>query len=66
MRTAATMLLGSLAVYACGVAVLAPVADLSLRAALSAGVVPFLLGDLIKITMASALLPSAWRLLGRG
>ena len=66
VRTVATMLLGNAVVYVCGVAVLAAVADLGLGAALSAGVVPFLLGDLIKIAMASALLPSAWRVLGRG
>jgi biotin transport system substrate-specific component len=32
--------------------------------ALALGVVPFLVGDLIKVMVAAGLLPSAWRLAG--
>lgn len=62
---AATMVLGNLIVYAIGVPYLAHAAGLSLGAAVGAGVVPFLLGDLAKIALASALVPTAWNLLGR-
>jgi biotin transport system substrate-specific component len=65
LRTTATMLLGTAVVYACGVSVLMHVTGLHLVAALEAGVRPFLVGDAVKIAVASALLPSAWRLLDR-
>ena len=67
-RTFATMftafILGSAVIYAFGVAGLMISADMTLTAAIEAGVVPFLLGDLIKAAVAGLLLPGAWRLLG--
>jgi len=37
---------------------------MSLDKALLAGVVPFLIGDAIKIALAAGLLPAAWKLVG--
>ncbi|MEV4755867.1 biotin transporter BioY [Micromonospora sp. NPDC049559] len=65
LRTVATMVLGNLAVYAVGVPYLAFARDLSLGAAIDAGVVPFLVGDAIKIALAAGLLPGAWALARR-
>jgi biotin transport system substrate-specific component len=55
---------GSLVIYTFGVAGLMIAADMTLAAAVEAGVVPFLLGDLIKAAAAGILLPGAWKLLG--
>ncbi|MEU3185694.1 biotin transporter BioY [Streptomyces sp. NPDC006923] len=64
-RTAATMVLGSALVYAIGVPYLALSAGLSAGAAISAGLVPFLLGDALKAALAMGALPAAWKLVGR-
>ncbi len=57
------MLLGEVAIYACGVAWLArfplPVP------LLQAGLIPFIPGDLFKMVLAAIALPSAWRLVRR-
>jgi biotin transport system substrate-specific component len=55
----AAMVLGNLAIYACGVAWLS--AMIGFDKAMMAGMVPFLLGDAIKILAASAALPAAWK-----
>lgn len=55
---------GSVVIYTAGVIGLMVTVDLTLPAALEAGVYPFLLGDAIKATAAGLLLPGAWRLLG--
>lgn len=55
---------GSLAIYVFGVIGLMVWVDMSLPAAVEAGVVPFLLGDLTKAAAAGLLLPGAWKLLG--
>jgi biotin transport system substrate-specific component len=57
--------LGSLAIYACGVPWLAAFAGIDLATAIALGVLPFLLGDAIKIVAMSALLPTAWRIVDR-
>lgn len=65
LRTAGTMIAGNLAIYAVGVAWLAiGVLHTGPGPALMAGVVPFLLGDAIKIVLAMGALPVAWRLAG--
>ncbi len=61
---AGAMLLGTLVVYAFGVPWLALVAGLDLPRALALGVVPFLPGDALKVVLATALLPAAWRAVG--
>ena len=63
--TVAAYAAGTAVVYALGVSWLAVYADMSLVDALRAGMVPFLIGDLIKAVAAGAVLPAAWRLTGR-
>lgn len=67
-RTFATMftafMLGSVVIYLFGVAGLMISTGMAASAAVEAGVVPFLLGDLIKGSAAGLLLPGAWKLLG--
>jgi len=58
------MVLGNLAIYACGVSGLMVVTGMGLVAALLAGVVPFLIGDAIKVALAAGLLPATWKLVG--
>ncbi|WP_034265795.1 biotin transporter BioY [Actinospica robiniae] len=64
-RTASTMVLGNLVIYACGVPYLAHAAHLSAGDALHYGLTVFLLGDALKILLAAGLLPGAWKLAGR-
>jgi len=64
VATAGTMLVGNLVIYAFGVTWLAMSINVSLAAAFTLGVAPFLIGDVIKIALASAVLPMSWRLLG--
>jgi biotin transport system substrate-specific component len=65
------MLAGLVTVFAGGVLWLAYFAPgtagqpVGLRAALAAGLYPFVVADLIKVALASAVLPSAWKLLRR-
>ncbi|HZD23288.1 MAG TPA: biotin transporter BioY [Acidimicrobiia bacterium] len=67
-RTFATMftafILGSVLIYVFGVVGLMTATGRSLLEAVEGGVVPFLLGDLIKGAAAGLLLPGAWRLVG--
>jgi biotin transport system substrate-specific component len=61
----AAMLIGSIGVYAVGLPWLAAVLDLDLETALKEGLAPFVPGDLLKLFLAAALLPTAWRLVDR-
>ena len=67
-RTFPTMftafILGSFIIYAFGVAGLMILLDMTFTAAVVAGVVPFVLGDIIKAAAAGLLLPGAWKLVG--
>ncbi len=67
-RTFSTMFtaffVGSAVIYTFGVMGLMILADMTLVAAIEAGVVPFLIGDVIKAATAGILLPGTWRLLG--
>jgi biotin transport system substrate-specific component len=56
------MTVGNLIIYALGVAGLLLATPMGLSAAVAAGVVPFLIGDALKIAVAALLLPGAWRL----
>lgn len=60
-RTAGTMVLGNVVIYALGVPYLMAATGMSLSAGLAAGVTPFLIGDAIKILLAAGLLPGAWK-----
>ncbi|HNS02903.1 MAG TPA: biotin transporter BioY [Anaerolineae bacterium] len=62
--TAVAMALGNVVIYAVGALWLAVFVG-GLAPALTAGVLPFIPGDLIKIAAAALLLPAGWKLLGR-
>lgn len=62
--TAAAMVIGNVVIYAFGVGWLLQFAP-DFATALAWGVTPFVIGDAIKIAIAVALLPWAWRLIGR-
>ena len=78
--TALAMVIGNIAIYVCGLPWLALFyagpgaayvasagAETALGAALYAGFLPFLVGDALKLALAAAVLPLAWRLVrGRG
>ena len=64
VSTVAAFLVGSAVIYVFGVAGLVAYAGMTFPDALARGVVPFLVGDLVKAIAAGAILPSAWRLLG--
>ena len=59
-----TMVAGNLVIYAIGVPYLAVAVGVSLPEAIALGVLPFLIGDALKILLAAGLLPAAWRLTG--
>jgi biotin transport system substrate-specific component len=58
-----SMVLGNVVIYLFGVAWLS--LSLGLPTAILTGVVPFILGDIIKMVIAGVALPSGWRLLGK-
>jgi len=62
LRAVGLLVLGNLAIYAVGVPGLMVFAGVSLPQALALGVVPFLIGDAIKIAVAAAVLPGTWKL----
>lgn len=63
LRTAVgQMVLGNLVIYAVGVPWLAVAAGFGARTAVEKGLLPFLVGDGIKIALAAGLLPAAWLL----
>ncbi|MFJ8665313.1 biotin transporter BioY [Streptomyces sp. NPDC093600] len=64
LRTAGTMALGSLVIYAVGAPYLALATGMTLPQAIAAGVTPFLIGDALKAALAMGVLPTAWKLLG--
>ncbi len=57
-------LAGSVIIYTFGVAWLAYDLGVSVTEALELGMVPFVVGDLLKAVLAGALLPTAWKLVG--
>lgn len=62
LRAVGLLVLGNLTIYAVGVPGLMMLAGVSLPKALALGVVPFLIGDAIKVAVAAALLPATWKL----
>jgi biotin transport system substrate-specific component len=62
VRAAGLMVLGNLVIYVFGVAGLLIMTPFDLPTAIAKGVLPFLLGDAIKIVIAAALLPISWKL----
>ncbi|GAB3873481.1 biotin transporter BioY [Kibdelosporangium lantanae] len=65
LRTVGTMVVGNLVIYAVGVPWLMASTGFDLATALDRGVLPFLLGDGLKILLAAGLLPGAWALANR-
>ena len=67
LTSVVAMAAGLAVVFACGVlwlALFAPGADRrSLSAALAVGFYPFVVADLVKLCLAAAIMPAAWRLL---
>jgi biotin transport system substrate-specific component len=64
LTTAAMMACGSALIYACGVVWLARYVG-GYGHAIYLGVLPFLIGDVVKAAAASALLPIGWQLVGK-
>lgn len=60
-----TMLLGSAVIYLFGVSWLAHSLGVDATRAMELGLVPFVIGDLAKLTIAGVLLPAAWKLTRR-
>ena len=63
--TVLAMALGNIIIYAFGLGQLSLLTGLS-KTVLTAGLLPFIPGDILKIALAAMLLPSAWKLLGLG
>jgi biotin transport system substrate-specific component len=61
--TLAAMLIGTAIIFACGIAWLSTL--IGLPQAVSAGLKPFLLSEAVKVALATALVPLAWRLMQR-
>lgn len=64
LRTVLVMALGNAVIYVFGVPWLMVSVDVNLTRALMLGVVPFLLGDTLKVVLAAGLLPATWKLVG--
>lgn len=62
LRTAGAMVAGNLVIYAVGVPYLAWALSVGLPEAIGLGATPFVVGDLVKIAIATALVPTAWKL----
>ena len=63
--TVLAMALGNIIIYAFGLAQLSLLTGLS-KTVLTAGLLPFIPGDILKMVLAAILLPSAWKLLACG
>jgi biotin transport system substrate-specific component len=59
------MLAGTAVIYLCGVWWLAYDLGLDAETAMAQGMTPFVIGDMLKLALAGATLPTAWRLVGR-
>jgi len=57
--------LGTAVIYAIGVPWLAVVTGLSASEAIATGLLPFLIGDVVKLLLAAAVFPAAWWVVGR-
>ena len=64
VSTAGIMVLGNLLIYAIGVPWLMMSIGVDFGRALVLGVIPFLIGDAIKLALATGLLPATWKLVG--
>ena len=62
VKVALSFALGSVVIYGFGVTGLMLSLGLDFTSAIAAGVIPFLIGDVVKAAAAAALLPVAWKL----
>ncbi len=65
LGTTTEMIIGNVVIYIFGAGFLALSLGLSPAKAIALGVVPFLIGDAVKIALASVALPSAWKFVER-
>lgn len=65
VRALAAMVLANLVLLACGTVWLAGALQVDMVRAIELGVLPFLIGDAVKVLLAAGLLPGAWRLVER-
>ena len=67
VTTVAAMVLGNLVIYACGLAWLLCLTHILAQplggGVLAVGLYPFIIGDVLKISLAAVLLPSGWKLI---
>ena len=61
LKMAGLMILGNVVIYAIGVTWLAFAINVSFGKAISLGLTPFVIGDLIKIALAAGLVPLVWK-----
>lgn len=59
------MAIGNVAIYGIGLPWLAAATGFSPTETIAKGLVPFLLGDAVKLLLAGAVLPAAWWVVGR-
>jgi biotin transport system substrate-specific component len=64
MGTTLLMVVGNVIIYAFGASYLAVHLGIGIAQAVTLGVMPFLIGDAVKIAVAAALLPASWRMVG--
>jgi biotin transport system substrate-specific component len=62
VKTFSVMLVGNLLIYICGVSILLFYTGFSILKALMLGVYPFIVGDILKIFIATLVLPAGWKL----
>jgi len=65
LKMAGLMVIGNVVIYAFGVTWLAFAVHVDFAKAISLGLTPFIIGDLIKIALAAGLVPLAWKGLER-
>jgi len=63
VKTVGLMVAGNVVIYAFGIAGLMLATGMPVLTAIDKGLIPFLLGDALKIALAAGLLPGAWKLL---
>lgn len=63
LRAGAAMLIGNIVIYALGLPWLAHL--FGWQVAIASGLVPFLVGDALKIALGACLLPGAWHFIGK-
>jgi len=66
LKMAGLLLAANALIYLPGLAWLSALYDMSALSAIKVGMVPYLIGDAVKLALVALLLPAAWKLLKRG